>query len=1666
MLLLKTEVEILLELFTMELLLVQLHTIYHRIYAFFRPTDTEHYFESVNATTTVTILNKATGRSGSVSNPSAQTYKTSGTYSYQLGISGATGTVTYPTSITVKNSDGTTISGWSCTSAGVVTVPQGTNAGSYTVTGNITVATSTNYNAVSATSKTWTITINKAAGSVTTKPTAKSLTYTGNAQALVNAGSGTGTIQYSLNSSSGFSNSIPTGTAAGTYIVYFYAAASTNYNQSTPTENVSVTIGEKSISIPTPTGYSAQYDGSAHTATFGSCTGASITKYRYSTNNSSWTESTSNPSLTNVGTLYTQAYYTAGTNYTGSGWSSSATISISRNKSASASASNKTYNGTTESNGTAQTGVTGSNVSWTGTTSATNAGSYTAYATPTSNYAWSDGTYAQKTISWSIARRGQTAPVLNGASAVFHNTATATVKTAGTVSGSTAAAPGTLTWSNQSRTAVGSQTATAYYAATTTNFSASPSSAGVTVEITKASDASVSVTLSGTLTYSRSAQTLATATSHGCTYYLALGSNGSTAPTSGWTNGSLTATNAGTYYIWYKGTKDGNHSNDIGATYKGSVTINKVTPVISTNPSNTSPTYNGSAQNLLSGGAYKHSSSDSTAVAGTFSYQQGTNAGSYANPTWSFTPTDTTNYNSTSGTRSGTTTTIAAQSLSSVTITLSWTSKSYNGNVQVPTATVKSGSTTLTSGTYYTLSYSNSSSKNAGSYSITASATSNYSFTAVSASYSITKIDPTYSAPTAKSGLIYNGSAQTLYNAGSNTTAGSFSYSNGTRTNAGSQTVSWTFTPTDTTNYNTKSGSFNVSIATRPINVTAGSDSKTYDKSALIYNSATAESTGTNRGLVSGHSMTSCTVTGTITNVGSTNNVPSSAVIKSGSTDVTSNYSITYANGTLTVSQRTVTLTWGTLTWTYDGSSHSTTCTAGNLCSGDTCTVTLYNNTAGPNVNTSYGGNNVIAAELSNSNYKLPSSKTATLIINARSVTYKANDESWTYDGNTHSASNTATLTSGSLVSGHTATFSCTGSVGPNVGTATKTLSSVTIKNSGGTDVSSNYSITKNNGTLSIIKANQSAPTATDQTTTYTGSVTGSASGGGGVGSLYYRSDDNGGTNYGTATTTAPSRSSVGTTKYIAYWGGNSNYNASPNSAAKSLVVNKFTPTIATSGNNRIYNGSPLYASATVSYPGRGLTPKGTIYYGTSSGATTYSVTYSGSEVNLSSVSVTNYNNGSGNSVTVYAYFVPDSSCNGVYNNSGNARKVLTITGKANQNAPTATGATTNYGTTATATATGGGGHDSLEWESAQSQDAYTVGVHSTRARWNGNGNYYASDWSNSVEVKVLPVVGDPPYNANRTYNGSAQNLLNYMTFQPMGGTFSCTTGTNAGSYNAYWTYTYNGVSISGGPISATIKKANPNLVWTSTPSTVDVGSSITVSATKSYGTGSITYGSLNTSRATVSGNTVTGVSAGTVTIFASYAGDSNYYATSTNYTLTVNDPYNAIDLGLPSGTKWANKNIGASNISDYGNYYLYGFGSVAQDGTVNYEPFYISQTDNLDASVDTAALIMGGNWRTPTKEQMQELINNTTKEWTYINGILGEKFTGNNGNYIFMPAAGRYWKYNLYDNQVVGYVLTRTQDSNNTNSCWSMSFKEDQGQVGVYSRGKQGACNIRGVVS
>jgi hypothetical protein len=125
-------------------------------------------------------------------------------------------------------------------------------------------------------------------------------------------------------------------------------------------------------------------------------------------------------------------------------------------------------------------------------------------------------------------------------------------------------------------------------------------------------------------------------------------------------------------------------------------------------------------------------------------------------------------------------------------------------------------------------------------------------------------------------------------------------------------------------------------------------------------------------------------------------------------------------------------------------------------------------------------------------------------------------------------------------------------------------------------------------------------------------------------------------------------------------------------------------------------------------------------------------------------------------------------------------------------------------------------------------------------------------------------------------------------------------------------------------------------------------------------------------------------------------------------------DPYAGheyVDLGLPSGTKWATMNVGASSETDYGNYYQYGKGA-AQYAATSGDSNYGGTENPLDSSVDTASQVWGGSWHMPTRAQMQELTANTTYQWVTNykgSGINGGTFTATNGAVLFIPAAG-YW--------------------------------------------------------
>ena len=143
----------------------------------------------------------------------------------------------------------------------------------------------------------------------------------------------------------------------------------------------------------------------------------------------------------------------------------------------------------------------------------------------------------------------------------------------------------------------------------------------------------------------------------------------------------------------------------------------------------------------------------------------------------------------------------------------------------------------------------------------------------------------------------------------------------------------------------------------------------------------------------------------------------------------------------------------------------------------------------------------------------------------------------------------------------------------------------------------------------------------------------------------------------------------------------------------------------------------------------------------------------------------------------------------------------------------------------------------------------------------------------------------------------------------------------------------------------------------------------------------------------------------------------------------STGDDHDYVDLGLPSGTLWATCNVGADTPIDYGDYFAWGetqpkddyswstyqycndsYGNALTKYCTNSSYGYNGFTDNLTTLLpedDAATANWGNDWRMPSKEEWQELRNNTTVIWTTQNGVRGRLFTAANGNSIFLAAAG-----------------------------------------------------------
>jgi len=124
-------------------------------------------------------------------------------------------------------------------------IPQGTNAGDYTVWYYVQGNENANDSAVASV----TVKINKAVASITVAPTPNTLTYSGEAQYLINAGEAVGgTMLYSLTEDGEYTTSIPQGTNAGDYTVWYYVQGDANHNDSAK-DTVSVNIAKAPLTV-------------------------------------------------------------------------------------------------------------------------------------------------------------------------------------------------------------------------------------------------------------------------------------------------------------------------------------------------------------------------------------------------------------------------------------------------------------------------------------------------------------------------------------------------------------------------------------------------------------------------------------------------------------------------------------------------------------------------------------------------------------------------------------------------------------------------------------------------------------------------------------------------------------------------------------------------------------------------------------------------------------------------------------------------------------------------------------------------------------------------------------------------------------------------------------------------------------------------------------------------------------------------------------------------------------------------------------------------------------------------------------------------------------------------------------------------------------------------
>ena len=192
------------------------------------------------------------------------------------------------------------------------------------------------------------------------------------------------------------------------------------------------------------------------------------------------------------------------------------------------------------------------------------------------------------------------------------------------------------------------------------------------------------------------------------------------------------------------------------------------------------------------------------------------------------------------------------------------------------------------------------------------------------------------------------------------------------------------------------------------------------------------------------------------------------------------------------------------------------------------------------------------------------------------------------------------------------------------------------------------------------------------------------------------------------------------------------------------------------------------------------------------------------------------------------------------------------------------------------------------------------------------------------------------------------------------------------------------------------------------------------------------------------------------------------------------------VDLALPSKTMWATCNVGADKPEDEG--LLFQFGRVdgykysdknnkfrtnvqnLEDGSSSeYIPLTttgkIYKTNELlDLADDAAHVNMGGKWRMPTKDELEELFNNTTHKVETLNGVKGMIFTSKiNDKRLFIPFAGYWYNGSFYAIGSDAYMWSSRVHSSIVYRVTRLSL-DFNGDVDVIYADRTCAFSVRGV--